>query len=89
MKTQCSISVMALLAVAAFTIAFTANAQRPRLGKVTSLQVRSTSPVRTQRRRRLPDPRHSLASTPCPKRQIRNLRRRVTSSGRGSIQTWK
>jgi hypothetical protein len=38
MKTRCSISLTALLAVSAFTIAFTANAQRPRLGKVTSLQ---------------------------------------------------
>jgi hypothetical protein len=38
MKTQCSISLVALLAFAAFAIGHTANAQRARLGKVTSLQ---------------------------------------------------
>jgi hypothetical protein len=38
MKTRYRIALAALLAVAAFTLAHTANAQRARLGKVTSLQ---------------------------------------------------
>ena len=38
MKTRCRIALAALLAVAAFTVAHRANAQRERLGKVTSLQ---------------------------------------------------
>jgi hypothetical protein len=41
MKTKYRISLVALLAFAAFAIAYTANAQRARLGKVTSLQATS------------------------------------------------